>query len=401
VEELAAARRVREADNESFVYVSLFGGEVGMYRRTRLGFTLIELLVVIAIIGVLIALLLPAVQMAREAARRNTCTNNLKQICLAMANYHDAYNVYPPDGVRAGKHQWDYSPQAGDNNWGNYMSMQVYLLPYLDQTPLYERFNMSRGSVYWLDAYIAQPVSWAQSAIDADTNRTSRMTIVRTYMCPSDPNPGNYDRQAHGHSYAPNIGQLRNFRNWFANGISYQPGWDGALATPVSINTVIDGTSKTAAWGEWVKGPSIDNFARAIDDRRAWVWQLPHNVDPGQNNAILRQGFGDVGTQTGDAWFNQDCNNSTVPTWAWKGEYWTVGHAGRGSGLSFSVKPNGNSCYGEGSDPTDSGMAAASRHPGGVNLGLLDGSVQFVGDGIDFRVWWAMGSRNGQEAVSN
>ena len=368
-----------------------------MYRRTRMGFTLIELLVVIAIIGVLIALLLPAVQMAREAARRNTCVNNLKQICLAMANYHDAYNAFPPDGTRAGRNQWSGNPESGDANAANHFSAQVYLLPYIDQGPLYDQFNQSRGAVYWIDQYNGLG-NWAQAP---DVQITARKTIVRTYMCPSDPNPGNYDRQAHGHSYTLNIGQLRNFRSWFNNGLSYQPGWDGALAQTTSVNSITDGTSKTAAWGEWVKGPSIDNFARAFEDPKAWTWRLPHSVDPAANNAILRQGFGDVGGQTGDAWFNHDCQNSTIPTWAWKGEYWTVGHAGRGSGLSFSVKPNGNSCYGEGSDPTDSGMAASSRHPGGVNLGMCDGSVQFIGDGIDFRVWWAMGSRNGSESVSN
>jgi prepilin-type N-terminal cleavage/methylation domain-containing protein/prepilin-type processing-associated H-X9-DG protein len=364
-----------------------------------MGFTLIELLVVIAIIGVLIALLLPAVQMAREAARRNTCTNNLKQIALALANYHDAYNVYPPDGLRAGRNQWSGNPEPNnqfrDHNAGNYFSMQVHLLPYMDQSALYEQFNQDRGAIHWLDWYTGY--GWALP----DTQMTARMTIVRTYMCPSDPNPGNYDRQAHGHSYAPNIGQLRNFRSWFANGISYQPGWDGALAGPVTINSIVDGTSKTAAWSEWVKGPSIDNFNRAKDDPKAWVWDHGYNVDPAQNGALLTQGFGDVSAQTGDVWFNIMCNRSTTPSWAWKGEYWAVGHAGRGSGISFSVKPNGNSCYGAGSDPTDSGMAASSRHPGGVNLAMLDGSVSFISEAIDFRVWWAMGSRNGHESVSN
>jgi len=378
-----------------------------MKQRLRRGFTLIELLVVIAIIGVLIALLLPAVQQAREAARRNTCVNNLKQIALAMANYHDSYNVYPPDGLRAGRNQWSGNPEGGDANGGNYFSMQVHLLPFLDQSALYDSFNQSRGAVYWIDYYnTVGAYAWdPQSAtLGQDPQKTARSTIVKTYMCPSDvSNPGNYERQAHGHSYAANAGQLRNFRNWFSNGVSYQPGWDGALATPVSINHILDGTSKTAAFGEFVKGPAIDNFNRAIDDPVAWVWNLPsgYNPDPGANGAILSQGFGDPVAGTGDAYFNVQCNKSTSPNWAWKGEYWVVGHAGRGSGLGFSVKPNGRSCYGAGSDPSDGGMASSSRHAGGVNLAMLDGSVQFVSEAIDFKVWWAKGSRAGSESASN
>jgi prepilin-type N-terminal cleavage/methylation domain-containing protein/prepilin-type processing-associated H-X9-DG protein len=364
-----------------------------MVKRRRLGFTLIELLVVIAIIGVLIALLLPAVQQAREAARRSTCTNNLKQITLALMNYHDAYKAFPPDGLRAGRNQWGGNPESGDANAGNFFSAQVFLLPFLDQSALYDSFNQHRGAVFFVDYHTGY--GWAQAT---DVQRTARSTIVKSYMCPSDPNPGNYERQAHGHSYAMNVGQLRNFRSWYANGATYCPGWDGAIAQTVTIDTIIDGTTKTAAWAEWVKGTAIDNRAIASKDSRAWVWRLDNNIDPNANGAILTQGFGSVDTMTGDAYFNHVCNMATTPVWCWKGEYWTLGHGGRGSGISFSVKPNGNSCYGEGGESVDTGMAASSRHPGGVNVSMCDGSVQFVSESIDFKVWWMMGSRNGQES---
>jgi len=368
----------------SLLFGALF---MSMPKSPRRGFTLIELLVVIAIIGVLIALLLPAVQQAREAARRGQCTNNLKQIALALANYHDAFNAYPPDGFRADRDFWGDASRG--TNQPNYFSMQVHLLPFIDQSALYDSFNQSRCALSWYDFHTGN--SWDLPA--KDPHISARSVIVKTYMCPSDiSNPGNYERQAHGHSYAANSGQKRHFRNWFSNGLGYSPGWDGAIGTAVTINHVTDGLSKTAAFTEWVKGPAIDNFNRAIDDPTAWLWNGP---DPGDTQ--LSAGFGD-GTNNGDAWFDKECNKSTSPRWSWKGEYWALGRAGKGSCITFSLRPNGKSCQEEVWDPLDGSICASSRHPGGVNVAMLDGSVQYVSNSINFKVWWAMGSRNGSES---
>jgi prepilin-type N-terminal cleavage/methylation domain-containing protein len=141
-----------------------------MNARLRRGFTLIELLVVIAIIGVLIALLLPAVQSAREAARRSQCTNHLKQIGVSLHNYHTATDVFPMGGSRNLRTATNY------DDWTCW-SAQGMLLPYLEQMPLYNAANF----------FFAPEGDGATS--DA-INRTVHNTIINSFLCPSDPNAG-------------------------------------------------------------------------------------------------------------------------------------------------------------------------------------------------------------------
>jgi prepilin-type N-terminal cleavage/methylation domain-containing protein/prepilin-type processing-associated H-X9-DG protein len=365
-----------------------------MFRRNRLGFTLIELLVVIAIIGVLIALLLPAVQAAREAARRNTCVNNLKQLGLALANYADTHGVYPPDGERL----WEPG-HLPEKRW----SMQAYLLPFVDQSSVYNNLNFDRGSQWWFEG-------WAMP----DPNFTARITKISVYLCPSESLPGGSERwqsptgarilHGRGHSYSPNCGQHPSYRDWKINGIAFSPqDADPQNHQPVSVNTVIDGLSQTAAFTEWVKGTGIDDRVGGVSetakrDPKTWIFNQVHN---GAN----RLGYGDCVTANGgDCWYDKECNarpGHDAQGSPWKGEYWTLGEGGRGTGITFSLRPNGKSCgpIGHGGMASESGMAAGSRHPGGVNVGMLDGSVQFVSDSINHRVYWAMGSTNGQETV--
>jgi len=356
-----------------------------MGRHRRLGFTLIELLVVIAIIGVLIALLLPAVQSAREAARRNTCTNNLKQLGLALANYADTHGVYPPDGERL----WEAGHQP-ERRW----SMQCYLLPFMDESAKYDQFNFGLGSNQWFF-----PGGDPNNGV-YDSNYTPRSKRVKSLLCPSEGNPGGEQQaptgliHAKGHSYTPNTGQHPAFRNWHYNGISFCPqDTDPQNHQPQSPDTVIDGLSNTAAFTEWVKGKAVYEVQDAKTDPKTWVFTDPVT---GAN----ANGFGDCTTvMGGDCWYDMACNaNNNVDT-PWKGEFWTVGECGRGTGISFSLRPNGKSCgsMGHGGMSNEGGFAAGSRHPGGVNVCMLDGHVQFVSDSIAFRVWWAMGSTNGQE----
>jgi len=149
------------------------------FTSRRRGFTLIELLVVIAIIAILIALLLPAVQQAREAARRSTCKNNLKQVGLALHNYHDTHRVFPPGTIHAGIENCNRQIPTG----GQVLNHTCYqmLLPFLDQAPLYQQFNFSLPSGQGKHATGCTPTA-------PTTNQYGLVTSpVPVFLCPSDP----------------------------------------------------------------------------------------------------------------------------------------------------------------------------------------------------------------------
>ena len=229
-----------------------------MISRSRRGFTLIELLVVIAIIAVLIALLLPAVQSAREAARRAQCVNNLKQIGLAVHNYHSAINSLP----------W------GDGPWWIEWSAHTLLLPYIEQGPIYNAINFSD----------TQPFGQASLVINNPVNTTAVYRAISGFLCPSD-----QDRltDPNGHNnYMDNSGSAPNCDY---GGNAWTPSWNGPSAGPfiyssngvdtglpafggssVNIAGISDGTSNTAAFSERVKaigsnfGPTTAPFDTGI-----------------------------------------------------------------------------------------------------------------------------------------
>ena len=162
----------------------------------RRGFTLIELLVVIAIIAILIALLLPAVQQAREAARRSTCKNNLKQLGIAMMSYHSSNKIFPAqyfndNGAIFGGHTWT------DGSKGSYL---VQLLPYMDQLALYNKLNFNGAGPDV--AAQCRPNSSDMSMCAPEYQRVgpggirARRTIIPAFVCPTDPSPNRYNRGA-------------------------------------------------------------------------------------------------------------------------------------------------------------------------------------------------------------
>jgi prepilin-type N-terminal cleavage/methylation domain-containing protein/prepilin-type processing-associated H-X9-DG protein len=318
-----------------------------MRTRSHAGFTLIELLVVIFIIGLLVALLLPAVQSAREAARRIQCTNNLKQLCLAVNNYHDANGAIPPTGI-------------GPVVTGNNFSMKARLLSYIEQTTTYNALNMS--------------LSDAQ-----DANTTINRLLINVMLCPSDANIP--DRARGYHNYPNNLGTWKYDNGGRMDGPAYLLS-DPARGPTISMASIGDGLSNTALFCEYVRG---DGTASTDGLQQVYTNNIPEAALPLRQLAI-------------------SCQAATVRGYGLKGHEWLDHDCGQGGGYSHVQTPNKRACQDlapgnpHASDHTLIG--ASSHHPGGVNVGFLDGSVRFVKDTVAPQSWAALGTRASGEVVS-
>jgi prepilin-type N-terminal cleavage/methylation domain-containing protein/prepilin-type processing-associated H-X9-DG protein len=341
-----------------------------MKRRSK-GFTLIELLVVIAIIGVLVSLLLPAVQSAREAARRAQCTNNLKQIGLALHNYHSTTDSFPMGGSR------NMRVFNGYDDW-TVWSAHALLLPYLEQTPLYNAANFN----------------WAPDG-DGPTSTAINITVrdarVNAFLCPSDPFAGRVNTNSYHGSYGTTTnGNVNGCTGLFTIRLSY------------GLRDITDGSSQTVAFAEALTGHN-------------------NNQDPYRGNAHVSDQTADPGgvrmldaSQATDAQLVNAINicgnafrtNINVRSNR-RGWRWGVGIPGfalfntiqtpneaRYNGCRFGCN---NGCN------MDEGFVypASSMHSGGVNVMMGDGSVRFVKDSINRRTWMALGTRMNGEAVSS
>jgi prepilin-type N-terminal cleavage/methylation domain-containing protein/prepilin-type processing-associated H-X9-DG protein len=319
-------------------------------RRPAAGFTLIEVLVVIAIIGLLLALLLPAVQAAREAARCMQCASNLKQLGIAFHGYHDAVGALP----------WGEGPD-GWNNW----SAHAMLLPYLEQGALSNALNFTDGTTYPGNA----------------SNSTVQRIRLANLLCPSD-----LDRLTapEGHvNYCMSAGTDHDFASKGpASGLFEQSPYSPA---PVRLSDVTDGLSQTAAVSERVK--DLANQSDAYDPLTP-----PSSLVEAFGLQAATLDYYRACKQTGPApgvplHLNRDIGAL--------GAYWFYGGA-TSSRYNHIMPPNTWSCA---SGQTDGAYTASSRHPGVVNVLFADGSARAVKQTIAIQVWWAVGTRAGGEVV--
>ncbi len=315
----------------------------GMVRQ-RHGFTLVELLVVIAIIGILIALLLPAVQAAREAARRLQCSNNVKQLGLAMHNYHFTHGKLP----YAASH-WGH---------GGWVKMT---LPFIEQGAISDRWDNSK-------LYSSEP-------------NTSLCRIpLSTHMCPSDSHTtsswGGIDYRMANFNYAVNLGNTSVYRVSPLNGVTfkgapfhYEEAANNSGIVSHSFASIRDGTSNTLMFAEVRQAPDALATDPTRKDLRGLIWYGHH-----------------TGITT------HQLPNTSVPDYVQSG--WCPRPA---EAAQMRMPCATESAQSGGATPKN--LSARSVHPGGVQVGLCDGSVRFVSDSIQLSTWRNLGSMNDNEVL--
>jgi prepilin-type processing-associated H-X9-DG protein len=335
------------------------------------------------------------VQAAREAARRAQCVNNLKQLGLAWHNYVSSNELVPPQSC-------DEPQNGGGANeppWQNF-SQHARLLPYLEQTALYNSINFTMGA-RWSGGNVqptnpGNPPDNSSGGNWAMLQFTVLCTQINSFICPSDTFPGSSGtwtfpsgiRLVGATNYPSNFGLNRHINNWVPNGPGYvASNWDGAMKRNVGLNTFADGTSNTAIFSEWVKGPA--------------------DGKPSSRNGISM--VYNLGNQSADFptdyQFAQKCATvnpiAANQNWSWKGEWWAYG----GTMIySHTIPPNRISCaydnIGQDGRATITLINASSLHPGGVNVLFGDGSVKFVKSTVAYQAWYSIATPNYGEVVS-
>jgi prepilin-type N-terminal cleavage/methylation domain-containing protein len=369
-----------------------------MLRTARHAFTLIELLVVIAIIAVLIALLLPAVQSAREAARRAQCVNNLKQIGIALHNYHTANDTFPMGGSK----NWsifatDLYPWSG---W----SAQAAMLGYLEQQPLYNACNFNFAPTFWGGNGLREGTTGG-----AANNQTINDTIIGFFLCPSDGNAGRQNLNSYYACYGTTINTCMTdgkgtwlgwpstgmFAQWVVYGI--RDCTDGTSNT-IAYSEALTGDGKGSAYGGSMTNPSPSKY------RGNFIMSPPSGgVAAGLSDAYQNVPFVVQDLQSCAAGFQMAAAGSIADhrgyRWADDATGWTMfniiqppndTYNGCRFGCNAFCDPSCGSFYG-----------TSSAHPGGVNTMMSDGSVRFVKNSVSRTTWWALGTKASGEVVSS
>ncbi len=342
------------------------------------GFTLVELLVVIAIIGILIGMLLPAVQSVRAAARRSVCANNVRQIGLAIHNYESALNRFPENQIGPGLPDGSGTYQTG------YYSWLVPILPQLEQNNLYELFDLRINNGDG-DGYKVSSTHPNAAAVNMP---------IETLLCPSDeplqrneiilgsanPAPGSYAGNAGWPSYATGFSGERLTPGEF-NGVIplVHPSSPVSWHNPrMRMRDVLDGTSNTALLSERLIQPGASADEINNGDQRLRSLHILERYET--LTEIVDQ---------------MSSTHAHVYQSAHIGRSWSSGSPLVAPTYMHVQTPNSLiGHYNTSIDEGDFVITPSSNHEGGVNLALVDGSVRFISDTISKEVWWAIGSRD-------
>jgi len=332
--------------------------------RRRNAFTLIELLVVIAIIGVLIALLLPAVQAAREAARRAQCVNNLKQLGLGLHNYESTFGAFPPALIMAG--------EENIVHWFGGWSVHGRILPFMEQGPMFDSINF---------------VTTYSSPI----NTTVSAQMLSVFLCPSEPNQ-EVSEHSFGLAGITNYGFSRG--DWYVWGGFRAPQNRGAFTVNRSrrIAEFKDGTSQTLLAAEVKTFQPYYRDCGGLQNVNDPFATYPINVNPLRLVPEYDGSCGQLRTSAHTEWVDGHVHQSGFTT------SWPPNFEVRTPDGAFDLDINGQR-EGQGG-PTFAAVNSRSWHPGGVNVLLGDGSVRFLKETIEGATWRALGTIRGGEVIS-